>query len=89
MIYDPCYGMYCYECYPCGTLVYISAYPCMGWEFDRWTGDVDTVDDIYCSWAEVRMDGDYNISATFNYVGCGTGTLTPTVTPTVSPTMTP
>ena len=86
---EPCRGISCYEYYPCGTWVNIEVleYPWSGWEFDRWMGDVDTVDYIYSPWASVRMDGDYYIYATYKYVGCCTGTPTPSPSP--SPTLSP
>jgi len=48
-----------------GTVVTITAHAASGWQFDSWTGDVDTVDDVTAASTTVQMDGDYYITANF------------------------
>jgi len=52
--------------YPWGTEVYLETIPapcCCG--FDKWTGDVDTMADIYAPCTTIIMYGDYSITANF------------------------
>jgi hypothetical protein len=46
-----------------GTVVDLVAEPDNGYEFVRWTGDVDTIADVNASSTTITMNGDYYISA--------------------------
>jgi hypothetical protein len=48
-----------------GTVVDLVAEPDNGYEFVRWTGDVDTIADVNASSTTIAMNGDYYISAHF------------------------
>jgi hypothetical protein len=48
-----------------GTVVNIVATPSAGYQFANWTGDVDTVADVYAVETTVTMDDDYSITANF------------------------
>jgi len=39
------------------------------WLFYQWTGDVDTLDDVYDAATTIIMNGDYSISASFDHPG--------------------
>jgi len=63
-----------------GTLVALLAEADTGYQFDQWTGEVATVDDVNAASTTITMDDDYAIQATFE--------LAPTPTPTPTPTAT-
>ena len=46
-----------------GTVVDLIAEPDSGYEFARWTGDVDTIANVNASSTTITMNGDYYISA--------------------------
>jgi hypothetical protein len=52
-----------------GRRVRLIARPCVGYFFDKWTGDVETVDTVNCFLTTITMNGNYSITA--NFVGCG------------------
>ena len=49
-----------------GEDVSISATPGIGWQFDDWSGDVSTVDDVNSADTSITMNGDYSITANFS-----------------------
>ncbi len=51
-----------------GTVVDLIAEPDNGYEFARWTGDVDTIADVNASSTTITMNGDYYISAHFREI---------------------
>ena len=69
--------------YAAGTVVYITASPDSGYQFDRWTGDVDTVDNRYAASTTITIYGDYSITAYFQETGVTYYTLTTSVSPLV------
>ncbi|MGB5924807.1 MAG: hypothetical protein WBH01_01755 [Dehalococcoidia bacterium] len=67
--------------YAAGTVVYITASPASGYQFDRWTGDVDTVDNRYAASTTITIYGSYSITANFEETGVTYYTLTTSVSP--------
>ena len=55
-------GSYVYEE---GTVVKLVVIPAAGYEFARWSGNVDTVADVNAASTIITMDGDYYICANF------------------------
>lgn len=51
-----------------GTVVDLVAEPDNGYEFVRWTGNVDTIADVNASSTTISMNGDYYISAHFREI---------------------
>jgi hypothetical protein len=51
-----------------GTVVNLVAKPDSGYEFVRWTGDVDTIANVNASSTTITMNGDYYISAHFREI---------------------
>jgi len=51
-----------------GTVVDLIAEPDNGYEFVRWTGDVDTIADVNTSSTTITLNGDYYISAHFREI---------------------
>jgi len=51
-----------------GTVVDLVAKPDSGYEFVRWTGDVDTIANINASSTTITMNGDYYICAHFREI---------------------
>ena len=51
-----------------GTVVNLVAKPDSGYEFARWTGDVDTIANINASSTTITMNGDYYICAHFREI---------------------
>ncbi|MBE0430215.1 MAG: right-handed parallel beta-helix repeat-containing protein [Dehalococcoidia bacterium] len=56
--------------YAPGTEVGLEATPDDGYEFDRWTGDVDTIANVRAPVTTITMDGDYSITARFRSMMC-------------------
>jgi len=52
-----------------GTVVYLTAAPDIGYQFERWTGDVGTVADIESMATTITMDDSCSIGAKFTAVG--------------------
>ena len=48
-----------------GTVVNLAAEPDTGYEFARWTGDVDTIADVNSASTTITMNSEYYISAHF------------------------
>ncbi len=48
-----------------GTLVNLVAKPASGYEFTRWTGDVDTIADVNAASISITMNDNYYICAHF------------------------
>ena len=48
-----------------GTVVNLVATPDAGYQFVKWTGDVDTIADVYAVSTNITMSGDYSITAEF------------------------
>lgn len=65
LVSTPGEGMFTY---PEGTVVDLAAESREGYRFVRWTGDVDTIDDIDAVQTTIDMDGDYSIRANFKTV---------------------
>jgi hypothetical protein len=59
---EPGEGMFTYDE---GTMVDLLAEADEGYRFDEWTGDVDTIADVYDAATNVIMDGNYSIIADF------------------------
>jgi hypothetical protein len=55
-------GMFTYDE---GEVVDLVAAPEEGYRFDRWTGDVGTIVDVYAATTTITMNGDYSITANF------------------------
>jgi len=51
--------------YDAGTVVSLNATPDSGYQFVRWTGDVDTVDNDHASETIITVNGNYSIMANF------------------------
>ncbi len=51
--------------YDCGTVVDLVAEANEGYRFDKWTGDVDTIADVYATSTNITINGDYSITAEF------------------------
>jgi len=51
-----------------GTVVNLVAKPASGYEFARWTGDVDTIANVNASSTTITMNGDYYICAHFREI---------------------
>jgi len=62
---DPGEGTFTYEK---GTVVDLEATPDTGYEFDNWTGDVGTIDDVNAATTIITMNGDYTITANFEEI---------------------
>jgi hypothetical protein len=62
---DPGEGTFTYEK---GTVVDLEATPDTGYEFDNWTGDVGTIDDVNAATTTITMNGDYSVTADFEEV---------------------
>ncbi|MDH4366685.1 MAG: hypothetical protein OEV57_00905 [Dehalococcoidia bacterium] len=54
--------------YEAGTVVTLVATPDVGYQFVRWTGNVSRVADIYTATTNITMNGDYSITAHFEYI---------------------
>jgi hypothetical protein len=62
---DPGEGTFTYEK---GTVVDLVATPDADYDFDNWTGDVGTIDDVDAATTTVTMEDDYDITANFEEV---------------------
>ena len=51
--------------YQSGVQVTVSASPASGARFVRWTGDTDTIANVYAAAATITMTGDYSVTAYF------------------------
>jgi hypothetical protein len=51
-----------------GTVVNLVTEPASGYEFVRWTGDVDTIANINAASTTITMNGDYYVSAYFREI---------------------
>jgi uncharacterized repeat protein (TIGR02543 family) len=51
--------------YRAGTVVSLNATPDSGYQFVKWTGDVDTVDNVHASATIITVNGNYSIMAKF------------------------
>jgi len=51
--------------YAAGKVVKLKAVPNSGYEFDKWTGDVDTIGDVKAAETTITMNGNYTITANF------------------------
>ena len=60
--------------YDCGTVVDLVATPDAYYGFVEWTGDVDTIADVYAASTTITMNGDYSITANFSLFAGGNGT---------------
>ncbi len=60
--------------YDCGTVVDLVATPDAYYGFVEWTGDVDTIADVYAASTAITMNGDYSITANFILFAGGNGT---------------
>ena len=54
--------------YATGTIVTITAIPDNGWQFDGWTGDIDTIADASSSTTTITMDYMKSIMANFSKI---------------------
>jgi hypothetical protein len=52
--------------YYCGTVVDLVATPDAGYRLVNWTGDVDTIADVYAASTTITMNGVYSITANFD-----------------------
>ena len=59
---EPGEGVFTYDG---GTAVELVATPDEGYQFDEWTGDVDTITDIEADETTITINGDYSITANF------------------------
>ena len=60
--------------YDCGADVDLVATPDAYYGFVEWTGDVDTIADVYADSTTITMKGDYSITANFGLFAGGNGT---------------
>jgi hypothetical protein len=60
--------------YDCGTVVDLVAEAEGGYCFDRWTGNVSAITDIYAAETTITMSGNYSITANFIQFAGGNGT---------------
>ena len=60
--------------YDCGTVVPLVATPDAYYGFVEWTGDMDTITDIYAASTTITMNGHYSIIANFSLFAGGNGT---------------
>jgi len=60
--------------YDCGTVVDLVATVDAYYGFVEWTGDVDTIADVYAASTTITMNGDYSITANFGLFAGGNGT---------------
>ncbi len=56
--------------YDAGTVVGLNATPEGGYEFVRWTGDVDTIGNVNVATTTITMNGDYYICAHSRDIRC-------------------
>jgi len=59
----------------CGTEVDLVATPDAYYGFVEWTGDVDTIADVYADSTTITIKGDYSITANFCLFAGGNGTI--------------
>jgi hypothetical protein len=59
--------------YDAGTIVNLAAAPASGYQFDNWTGDIDTLATPSAANTTITMNGDYSITANFKKSGGGQG----------------
>jgi|GEM_PF-1238937 len=64
--------------YDKGTVIDLIAEAEEGYRFVEWTGDVDTIADVYAATTTITMNGDYSITA--NFVEIPSSPVYPTVT---------
>jgi hypothetical protein len=57
--------------YTAGTVVDLLATPNAGYRFVNWTGDVDTIADVYAAATNVTINGNYSITANFMDIEAG------------------
>ena len=50
-----------------GSAINISASAATGWDFIEWTGDIETINNRFSSNTDIVMNGNYEITAHFNY----------------------
>ena len=62
--------------YHAGEVVELVASPEAGYEFDEWTGDVDTVANVDDATTTITMDGNYSITAHFSEISAAQYDLT-------------
>jgi preprotein translocase subunit YajC len=65
LVTDPGEGTFTYEK---GTVVDLVATPDADYDFDNWTGDVGTIDDVDAATTTITMEDDYDITANFEEV---------------------
>ena len=56
--------------YDCGTVVDLVAEADVCYEFVNWTGDVESIADIYAASTNITMDGNKVVTATFTPIDC-------------------
>jgi hypothetical protein len=66
LVTEPGEGVFTYDK---GTVVGLVAAPDVGYRFDRWTGDVDTIVDVESMAITIPMNDSYSIAAKFVAVG--------------------
>jgi uncharacterized repeat protein (TIGR02543 family) len=54
--------------YDDGTVVNLVATPAIGYQFKKWTGDVDTIANVNAASTTITMNGDYSITANFEQI---------------------
>jgi len=59
---EPGEGVFSYDD---GTVVDLVAEVDEGYRFDKWTGDVEDIADVYAATTNITMNGDYSITANF------------------------
>ena len=72
---EPGEGVFSYDD---GTVVDLVAEVDEGYRFDKWTGDVEDIADVYAATTNITMNGDYSITA--NFVAIPSSPVYPTVT---------
>jgi len=77
LVISPGGGQFTYEA---GTVVQLVAKPDAGYQFIKWTGDVDTIADANAAETTIIMDSSYSITANFELIP-GLYSLTTSSTP--------
>jgi len=71
LVTEPEEGTYTYDC---GTVVDLVAEAALGYHFVEWTGNIDTIADVYAASTNITMNSTYTITANFAPFAGGNGT---------------
>ena len=54
--------------YDAGKVVTLVATPSIGYQFVRWTGNLNRIADVYSATTNITMSDDYSITTNFEYI---------------------